>query len=110
MKKRVRLQAKAAAVLGAAVLLTACGSGGGGQQTQAPAQGEEKKTEAAKTEAAPAAEGNGETVELRISWWGSDARHEATLEVLDLFMEKYPNIKVSAEWQLFAAKKTSLKR
>ena len=103
MKKRVRLQAKAAAVLGAAVLLTACGSGGGGQQTQAPAQGEEKKTEAAKTEteAAPAAEGNGETVELRISWWGSDARHEATLEVLDLFMEKYPNIKVSAEYQGF---------
>ena len=42
-----------------------------------------------------------EQIELRISWWGSDARHAATLEVLDLFMQKHPNIKVIAEYQGF---------
>ena len=97
MKKRTGIRAAAAAMMSAAVLLTACGSGGGAQQTQVSGA-EESKTAADKTEAA---KGSGETVELRISWWGSDARHEATLQVLDLFMEKYPNIKVSAEYQGF---------
>lgn len=67
------------AIIGAAAMLAGCG--------KAPAE---------KTGGE-----NGDQVELRISWWGSDARHEATLEVLDLFMEKYPNIKVSAEYQGF---------
>lgn len=102
MKKRAGMRAATAAMMSAAVLLTACGSGGGAQQTQAQTAGESKaETQAEKTEAAPAAESSGEIVELRISWWGSDARHEATLQVLDLFMEKYPNIKVSAEYQGF---------
>lgn len=38
-------------------------------------------------------------IELRISWWGSTSRHEATLKALDLFMEKNPKIKVVAEYQ-----------
>lgn len=39
-----------------------------------------------------------EEVTLRFSWWGTDARHEATLAVIDAFMDKYPNIKIEPEY------------
>ena len=35
---------------------------------------------------------------LRVMWWGGDSRHEATLKVIDLFEEKYPDVKVEAEY------------
>lgn len=40
----------------------------------------------------------GEPVELRIMWWGSQARHEATLKVIELFEAKYPNVKINPEY------------
>ncbi len=47
----------------------------------------------------PATNADGEEqVTLRFSWWGGDARHEATLEAIALFEEKYPNIKIEAEY------------
>lgn len=39
-----------------------------------------------------------EPVTLRMTWWGGDGRHERTQEALDLFQEKYPNIKVEPEF------------
>ncbi|MCK9302435.1 MAG: ABC transporter substrate-binding protein [Sphaerochaetaceae bacterium] len=39
-----------------------------------------------------------EKEELRFSWWGGDSRHKATLEAIDAFMKKYPNITVKAEY------------
>ena len=39
-----------------------------------------------------------EEVTLRFSWWGSDDRHEATLAVIDAFMEEHPNIKIAPEY------------
>lgn len=39
-----------------------------------------------------------EDVELRMSWWGGNSRHQATLKALELFKQKYPNIKVKAEY------------
>ncbi|MDA2807052.1 ABC transporter substrate-binding protein [Nocardiopsis suaedae] len=37
-------------------------------------------------------------VEIRFSWWGSDSRHEATQEVIDLFEERNPGITVTADY------------
>ena len=34
-------------------------------------------------------------IELTISWWGGDSRHEAYQKALEAFHEKYPNITVS---------------
>lgn len=31
-------------------------------------------------------------VKLRIVWWGSQARHDATLKALDLYTKKHPNV------------------
>ena len=39
-----------------------------------------------------------EPVTLRFMWWGSDARHEATLQVINQFMEKHPNVTIEAQY------------
>ncbi|WP_460796591.1 ABC transporter substrate-binding protein [Microbacterium sp. GXF0217] len=44
------------------------------------------------------AELSDEPVTLRMYWWGGDARHQRTQEVIDLFEEKYPNITVEPEF------------
>ncbi|PWC09776.1 sugar ABC transporter substrate-binding protein [Brenneria roseae subsp. americana] len=38
-----------------------------------------------------------ETIELRMSWWGGNQRHQATRQALDAFEQAYPNIKVKSE-------------
>lgn len=35
---------------------------------------------------------------LRFSWWGGDDRHEATLKAIELWNEKYPDIKIEPEY------------
>ncbi len=37
-------------------------------------------------------------VELRMMWWGSQARHEATLKVIELFEDKNPGITINPEY------------
>lgn len=39
-----------------------------------------------------------QAAEIRISWWGGNSRHQATLEAIKLFEETYPDIKVKAEY------------
>ncbi|MDP4098860.1 extracellular solute-binding protein [Paenibacillus sp. P96] len=49
----------------------------------------------------PAAEGDGtagDQVELRVMWWGDQARADRTNEALKVFMEKNPDIKVIGEF------------
>jgi len=36
--------------------------------------------------------------ELRMSWWGGNSRHQATLKALERFQEKYPDIVVKGEY------------
>ncbi|WP_211588638.1 ABC transporter substrate-binding protein [Allorhizocola rhizosphaerae] len=40
-----------------------------------------------------------EPVTLRFTWWGSDARHKRTQQVIELFQKKYPNITVKGEFK-----------
>lgn len=49
-----------------------------------------------------------EEITLRFSWWGGDFRHEATLEVMDLFMEQHPDIKIVGEYGGFEGYLTKL--
>lgn len=53
------------------------------------------QAEASKTEEAGA---NDEQVTIRMSWWGGEARHKATENAINAFMEKNPNIKVEPEY------------
>ena len=40
----------------------------------------------------------GKEVELRVMWWGSDARHKAKKDAIKLFEEKNTGIKIKAEY------------
>ena len=39
-----------------------------------------------------------DTITLRFSWWGGDARHQATMEVINQYMALHPNVKIEAEY------------
>ncbi len=73
--------------------LAACGKNNTDKADTTPVAGD-KATEA------PAAETSDEKepVSLRFSWWGGDARHEATLAVIDAFEKEYPWITIEAEY------------
>jgi len=45
-----------------------------------------------------AGQSSGNQVNLRFSWWGTDARHEATLNVIAAFERANPNIKIEPEY------------
>ncbi|RRD92951.1 sugar ABC transporter substrate-binding protein [Clostridiales bacterium COT073_COT-073] len=67
----------------------------GKTETQKPdeAKPEEKKPDAAgKTKI----EGN-----LRFMWWGGETRHKATVEAVDTFIKKNPDLKVAYEYSGF---------
>jgi len=76
------------AVLGT---LAACGGGNttnNAGSTEAPAS----------TNAAATAAPSNEPVKLRIMWWGSQPRHEATLAALDLYTKNNPNVTFEPEY------------
>ena len=82
MKKTLK---KALALTLASVMalsLTACGSGSGSGSSDNSGSGD-------------SGDGN---VTLKFSWWGGDARHEATEAAIAAFMQKYPNITVEPEY------------
>ncbi|TNV20853.1 carbohydrate ABC transporter substrate-binding protein [Buttiauxella sp. B2] len=37
-------------------------------------------------------------VDLRMSWWGGNGRHQVTLKAVEEFQKQHPNIKVSSEY------------
>lgn len=41
---------------------------------------------------------DGDTVELRFSWWGSDERHETLQEVIEVFEEENPDIRIAGDY------------
>src|SRR5690625_46278 len=66
-----------------------------------------------KSEAGDVDEEN-EEITLRIAWWGEKNRHDYTQEVINLFMDQYPHIKVESEfsswddyWQKLAPQATA---
>ncbi|AEI42918.1 ABC transporter substrate-binding protein [Paenibacillus mucilaginosus] len=74
------------------MLLAACGGDPStGSGSQPAAVSEPSSTKEGKSEGK-------DTVALRIMWWGSQARHDATNKVIDLFEQKNPHIQVSAEY------------
>lgn len=101
MKKRV-LSIVLTAVMGIS-LLSGCGASstetsttGASSSANSPAAESETGSVEAEGKFDPASAGN---VTLRFAWWGSDARHEATLAAIDRYMELYPNVTIEGEYQ-----------
>ncbi len=83
-------------VVAMTVSLTACGKS---SSTDSPKKDTSAEpTKAASTDTGAEASTEHEPVNLRFSWWGGDARHEATLAVIDLFQKEYPWITIDAEY------------
>ena len=107
MKKQ--LIALAAATTLIASSLVGCGSSGDTAKTDSQPETAEETTaeeteeteEAVEEAAAEEAEAGGitdEEVTLRFMWWGSDARHEATLAVIEQYEALHPNVTIEGEY------------
>ncbi|MDE1548821.1 extracellular solute-binding protein [Jeotgalibaca caeni] len=74
----------------AAVLaLAACGNGASTESGE----------DSVASDAASSAEGNNQDqIVLRMAWWGSQARHDATVEVIEMYEEENPNIDIQYEF------------
>jgi oligogalacturonide transport system substrate-binding protein len=91
MKKKMISAVILASLL--AVSLGACSKNGSGS-TDVVSDAGTKVTDSKAT----ASDDKQEPVSLRFSWWGGDARHEATLAVIDAFEKEYPWITIEAEY------------
>lgn len=100
--RKVMTKAVASAMAATMVMgLAACGSSKPAETTAAPAaetKAEETTAAPAASEAAAAPAASGEPVTLRVSWWGGDSRHEATLKALDEYMAANPNVTIESEY------------
>ena len=97
----MRKRSLALAMAGALGLsLTGCGSSAATESSAAPAEvsGTAQETSAETGENA----GTGETLTLRFSWWGGDARHEAILEAIDTYEASHEGIVIEPEYSSFA--------
>ncbi|MGO4499781.1 ABC transporter substrate-binding protein [Paenibacillus sp. 2RAB27] len=77
-----------------AVSLTACG-GNTATSTKTGASAQPSSG------AAATAAVDNKPVKLRIVWWGSQARHDATLKALDAYTKKHPNVTFEPEFSGF---------
>ncbi len=53
--------------------------------------------------------GTEENVTLRMAWWGSQTRHDRTVEVINMYMKEHPNVKIEYEFFSFDDYFTKLK-
>jgi multiple sugar transport system substrate-binding protein len=91
-----KLSAAIALIL--ATTLTACGSGGNNNNNTNQAANANAN---ASTSANAGKSDTGEDVTLRIAWWGSQPRHDYTLEVIKMYEAAHPNVKIEAEYANF---------
>ncbi|MFD0670658.1 ABC transporter substrate-binding protein [Cohnella sp. GCM10027633] len=79
------------------MLLAACGNNNANNESGASPSA---SAPAASGSASPSASA-GEKVDLRMSWWGSDERHEKTQKAIELFESKNPGVTITPEYSGF---------
>lgn len=83
-----------------AVLLGGCGGKAPAENSGSSDPVKETVTTAGNVTTAEAEKsGEGEPVTLRFAWWGSDARHEATLKAIERYCELNPGVTIEGEYQ-----------
>jgi multiple sugar transport system substrate-binding protein len=53
------------------------------------------------TTAVAAAPAEGEKIELRVAWWGSQKRHDDTIKVIEMYEAENPNVDITYEFASF---------
>lgn len=72
------------------VFVTACGGGGNSSANQTNGS--------AATNSNASGGDSGKPVTIRIAWWGSDARHEYTKKVIEMYEQQNPNVTIESEY------------
>ncbi|KIL52142.1 ABC transporter substrate-binding protein [Jeotgalibacillus soli] len=80
MKKKWLLSGLALLLL----LLTACSGG--------------SDSSSSSSDAGSGSSEDGDDITLRIAWWGSQTRHDMTLEVIEMYEEQNPNVTIESEF------------
>lgn len=100
MKKRNTISLLLVLALIAAVFAGCATSPPPAAQSSAPAPSAEQ------SQAPAASDGGGqaavEPYELNVAWWGGDIRHKKTLEMIDIYMERNPEVKIVSEYAIYA--------
>ncbi|MOA32918.1 putative ABC transporter substrate-binding protein YesO [compost metagenome] len=79
-------------ILASIIFVSACSSGGGvNESTNANKSGNAAGTETVKEKAA-------DPVKLRIYWWGSQNRHDATQKAMELYTQLNPHVTFEPEY------------
>lgn len=94
MKKRAVSLILASAML---VSLAGCGAAGNGS------------TSGSTTGTADTAASDSEPITLRMAWWGSQERHDRTIEVIELYESLHPEVNIEYEYYSFDDYFTKLK-
>lgn len=106
-----RVVATAAAAMMTSMSLVGCMPSAKEETTEATKAQETENATGAATEAAEETileVNTTDPIELRFNWWGGDARNEKTLNAIQKFEEKYPNIKVTPEYESFSGHEEKL--
>lgn len=106
-----RVVATAAAAMMTSMSLVGCMPSAKEETTAATKAQETENATGAATEAAEETVlevNTTDPIELRFNWWGGDARNEKTLNAIQKFEEKYPNIKVTPEYESFSGHEEKL--
>lgn len=103
MKKRQSMKVISVLLALSMFMVTGCGdqsgeSSQGSSQQIENSQGETNVDDSSQQTVDADEGGNGEEITLRVSWWGPEGRHEATLAAMDYYMEQHPGIKLVGEY------------
>ncbi len=91
MKKPVRLLSMACILVLLGTSFSACGSNSNAPADQSTGQSA-VSSQSSATEPA-------KDITMRFAWWGSDARHQATLAAIDAYRQKNPHVTIEGEYQ-----------
>ena len=109
MRKKIATFLTAAMVLG----LTGCGASASSEETttkQDDTSVVEEVADTTETENTSSdAEESEEPVTLRMAWWGSQTRHDITVEVIEMYEKEHPNVKIEYEFYDYDSYFTKLK-
>ena len=98
MRKTIKQAVSVTLVSAMALSLAACGSSSNSAETTAASAAAEETTAGEPAGAEGLAVNTTDPITITMSWWGGDARHEATMAAVEAFMAKYPNITVEMQY------------
>ncbi len=112
MKKKLMSLFMAASMV---LSLTACGGNASPDSASAPEgadtqqEKEQGSSETSDAEVSTEAAGSDEQITLRMAWWGSQTRHDLTVEVIEMYEAEHPNVNIEYEFFSFDDYFTKLK-